>query len=143
MAKKGEKHADVIYEWSLRYLKFVMITYVVVIRKTFIWLICERVWILSTITFFAIFQSDVEKIKSWKLDLLELQSSEDIEISPEEVKEMVTEAKKAYPYTFYNSNIPPDHDLRVVKVVSMCSSLIQLPHESRDLSRAEKGIIFV
>ena len=117
MAKKGEKHADVIYEWSLRYLKFVMITYVVVIRKTFIWLICERVWILSTITFFAIFQSDVEKIKSWKLDLLELQSSEDVEISPEEVKEMVTEAKKAYPYTFYNSNIPLDHDLRVVKVV--------------------------
>ena len=28
---------------------------------------------------------------------------------------MVTEAKKAYPYTFYNSNIPLDHDLRVVK----------------------------
>ena len=65
--------------------------------------------------FFAIFQSDVEKIKSWKLDLLDLQSSEDIEISPEEVKEMVAEAKKAYPYNFYNSNIPPDHDLRVVK----------------------------
>jgi len=59
--------------------------------------------------------SDLEKIKSWKLDLLDLQSSEDVEISPEEVKEMVTEAKKAYPYNFYNSNIPPDHDLRVVK----------------------------
>jgi len=59
--------------------------------------------------------SDVEKIKRWKMDLLELQSSEDVEISPEEVKEMVTEAKKAYPYTFYNANIPPDHDLRVVK----------------------------
>ena len=65
--------------------------------------------------FFAIFQSDVEKIKTWKMDLLELQSSEDVEISPEEVKEMVTEAKKAYPYTFYNANIPLDHDLRVVK----------------------------
>ena len=62
--------------------------------------------------FFAIFQSDLEKIKSWKLDLLDLQSSEDVEISPEEVKEMVTEAKKAYPYNFYNSNIPPDHHLR-------------------------------
>ena len=93
--------------------------------------------------FFAIFTSDVEKIKSWKLDLLELQSSEDIEISPEEVKEMVTEAKKAYPYTFYNSNIPPDHDLRVVKVVYMCSSVIQLPHESHDLSQAEKRITCV
>ena len=67
------------------------------------------------------------------MDLLELQSSEDIEISPEEVKEMVTEAKKAYPYTFYNANIPPDDELRVVKVVYMCSSLI----------RAEKEITFV
>ena len=64
--------------------------------------------------FFAIFQLDLEKIKSWKLDLLDLQSSEDVEISPEEVKEMVTEAKTAYPYTFYN-NLPPDHELRVVK----------------------------
>ena len=47
--------------------------------------------------------SDPEKLKEWKSELIKLQSSEEIEISPSEVKEMISEFKKGDLYKCYNS----------------------------------------
>ena len=59
--------------------------------------------------------SDSNKTKAWRYELQKLQASEDIEISPTEVQEMLTEFKKVHPYTYYNEMIPKDHELRVIK----------------------------
>ena len=60
-------------------------------------------------------KTDIDKVNQWKLDLAELQSSEEIEITPEEAKDMLKASKISYPYTYYDSMIPPNHPLRVVK----------------------------
>ena len=64
---------------------------------------------------FSTYFADQNRHKAWKLDLEELQGSEDIEISPNEVQEMITEFKKTYPFTYYDEMIPIDHELRVIK----------------------------
>ena len=49
------------------------------------------------------------------LDIAKIQSSEEVEITPKEAKDMLKELKLSYPYTHYDSKIPDNHALRVVK----------------------------
>ena len=55
------------------------------------------------------------KVSQWKLDIAKIQSSEEVEITPKEAKDMLKELKLSYPYTHYDSKIPDNHALRVVK----------------------------
>ena len=59
--------------------------------------------------------TDPNRVKAWRFDLEELQASEDIEITPTEIQEMINEFKKTYPFTYYDEMIPKDHELRVIK----------------------------
>ena len=76
--------------------------------------------------------TDKDKIAAWKSELRKLQGSEDIEITPDEVREMVTEFKKIRPYKYYDEEIPKDHELRVLKT----------PEPTEDLRGDEWDSIF-
>jgi len=59
--------------------------------------------------------SDPNQVKAWRLEIEAIQGSEDIEISPSEVQEMISEFKKTHPFSFYDEMIPRNHELRVIK----------------------------
>jgi len=59
--------------------------------------------------------SDSEKIKAWKSELINLQSSEEVEISPSEVREMIFEFKNTDSYKNYDSKVTKDQESRSIK----------------------------
>ena len=61
-------------------------------------------------------KTDDVQVNQWILDIAKLQSSEEVEILPTEAKEMINAIKMySHNYNFYNSRIPANHVLRVVK----------------------------
>ena len=54
-------------------------------------------------------------MKAWKSELINLQKSEVVEISPSEVKDMISEFKNTDPYKHYDSKVTKDQESRNIK----------------------------
>lgn len=77
-----------------------------------------------------------ENFKKWTKDVLNLEYSEETEISPRDVGMMLSEFRKSKLYRFYDENLPNNHPLKTLKIPKTLSEEMLRGDEWKEISQA-------